>query len=193
MRSDLQVAAGRLTTTGTRMLASSLGAGASPAVGPGMGGGVRPRGAVAPGRPSAFGRALGAALLLARLVRAEGQAPAVPEPGGGTRRPPRPGLAGPGRPRGLRARDPGPGPALGPGAGPVRPVPRAVVLGPPRPAVRPGAGQAGPPLRGPWGHPRARQVSPGAGQLAQAGAWRHRRRPAGHGLRCRWLGRSAHP
>src|SRR5258708_12235205 len=70
------------------------------------------RGAFAQGSPSAFGLDLSAELLLELLVLADGQAPAVPEPGGGTLRPQRTGIAGTGRKLGLRARDHWPGRAI---------------------------------------------------------------------------------
>jgi hypothetical protein len=62
-----------------------------------MGNRMLHRGAFAQGSPAAFGLDLRAELLLELLVLADGQAPAVPEPGGGTLRPQRTGIAGTGR------------------------------------------------------------------------------------------------
>jgi hypothetical protein len=52
-----------------------------------MGNRMLHRCAFAQGSPSAFGLDLGAELLLELLVLADGQAPAVPKPGGGTLHP----------------------------------------------------------------------------------------------------------
>src|SRR4029450_3541274 len=100
------------------------------------------RGAFAQGSPSPFGLDLGAELLLERLVLADGQAPAVPAPGGGTLRPQRTGIAGPGRKLGILARDHWHRLAIGTGDRAVQKVQREVVLGKQRPAWRPGGGQS---------------------------------------------------
>ena len=145
--SDLQVAARRMTTTVQLLRAPSLGAGSPPLVGHVRGKRMLPRGALAPGGPTTRGLELGAELLLALCVRAEGQPPALPAPGFGPLRAPRTGLTGTGRQLGVLAWAQRPGLGVGTGDRAVLAGQRAGVLGHQRPAWRPGAGQAGPPWR----------------------------------------------
>src|SRR3989442_15251695 len=104
-----------------------------------MGNRMLHRCAFAQGSPSAFGLDLSAELLLELFVLADGQAPAVPEPGGGTLRAQRTRITDTGRKLGLLAWDHRHGLAVGTGDGAVREVQREVVFGKQRPALRPGA------------------------------------------------------
>src|SRR5712691_8419399 len=76
-----------MTTTVKLILAQPLIAGAPPTVGHVMGNRMLHRGAFAQGSATTLGLDLGTELLLELLVLADGQAAAVPEPGGGTLRP----------------------------------------------------------------------------------------------------------
>ena len=152
-----------------------------------------PRGALAPGGPTTRGLELGAELLLALCVRAEGQPPALPAPGFGPLRAPRTGLTGTGRQLGVLAWAQRPGLGVGTGDRAVLAGQRAGVLGHQRPAWRPGAGQAGPPWRAPWGPPWACPSPQGDVQLDQARAWRQRLRQPLYGRMRRGVGRTAHP
>src|SRR5262249_13311999 len=118
-----------------------------------MGNRMLHRGAFAPGGPTTLGLDLGASLLLKLLVRAEGQTPALPEPGCGTLRAHRARITGTGRKLGVLAWDHRHGLAVGTGDRAVLDVQSAVVLGTQRPALRPGAGNDGPALCGPLGTP----------------------------------------
>ena len=75
-----------MTTTIKLILAQSLIAGAPPAVGHVMGNGMLHRGEFAQGSSTTLRLDLGAELVLERFVLANGQTPALPEPGFGTLR-----------------------------------------------------------------------------------------------------------
>src|SRR5215813_9877620 len=181
-----------MTTTVALILAQSLGAGPPPLVCQVRGNRLLHRCAFAPGGPTTLGLDLGAALLLALFVLADGQTPAVPAPGFGTLRAHRTRLTGTGRPLGVLAWDPRHGLAVGTGDRAVRAGQSAGRLGKQRPAVRPGAGHAGPTWRDPLGKPRARPIPQVEVQLAQAGAFLPLRRPPLYGLMLRLVGRTHH-
>jgi hypothetical protein len=83
MGNDLEVADRRMTTTVKRVFPQFRVSSAPALVRQLMGDGRFHRRPWAPGGPSAFGLHLGTPLRLALRVRAAGQAPAWPEPGGG--------------------------------------------------------------------------------------------------------------
>src|SRR5712691_12075279 len=99
-----------------------------------MGNRMLHRGAFAQGSPSAFGLDLSAELLLKLLVLADGQAPAVPEPGGGTLGTHRTHITSTGRKLSVLAWNHRHGLAVGTGDGTVLEVQREVVFGKQRPA-----------------------------------------------------------
>jgi hypothetical protein len=111
---------------------------------------MRNRGTLAPRGASALGFDLGPELGLARFVRTAMQASPWTAPGGGALRSRWTPSTGAGGQLGVLARDHRDGLAPRTGAGPVRTVQGAGVLGEERPALRPGAGKDGDALRGPW-------------------------------------------
>src|SRR5262249_32441545 len=186
--SYLQVADRRITTTVTLILAQSLVAGSPPLVCHVMGNRLLHRCACAQGGPTTLGLDLGAELLLELFVLADGQTPAVPEPGFGTPRAHRTGITGTGRKLGVLAWDQRHGLAVGRGDSAVLEVQSAVVLGQQRPALRPGAGHDVHTLRGPLGHPWARHIPQVDVQLAQARALLQLLRQQLYGLLFRLVG-----
>ena len=190
--SDEQVADRRMTTTVKLILAQPLIAGSPPAVGHVMGNRMLHRGAFAQGSSTTLRLDLGAELVLELFVLANGQTPAVPEPGFGTLRAHRTRITGTGRKLGVLAWDHRYRLTVGTRDRAVREVQREVVLGKQRPALRPGAGNDVHALRGPLGNPRARHIPQVDVQLEQACALLQLLRQEFHGLMFRVVGRTDH-
>src|SRR5512132_1005190 len=181
-----------MTPTVKLILAQSLIAGSSPAVGHMMGNRMLHRGAFAQGSSTTLGLDLGTELLLELLVLADGQTAAVPEPGCGTLRTHWTDITGTGRKLGVLAEDHRDSLTVGTRDRAVREVQREVVLGQQRPALRPGAGNDVHALRGPLGNPWARHIPQIDVQLEQTWALLQLLRQELHGLMFRLVGRTDH-
>src|SRR5215831_16408402 len=168
MGCELEVADRRMTTTVKLVFPPSLVSSSSAVVHQLMGDGMFHRRAFAQGGPAAFGFHLGPQLLLELLVLADGQAPALPEPGFATLPTHRTRVTRAGRKLGVPPWDHRHGLAVGTSARAVLEVQRAGGLAEPRPAWRPGAGHAGDTRRRPLGQPWAGPGPQVQRQLPQA-------------------------